>query len=110
MSYKILLASVLLCSGLLTGGDQSAQAAGEVSRTNSIGHTEGESLRGKWKYHAQATCRCADNSCKVITCDGESGVSYEDARFKALLALQFQARAENGRIEGTPTITVRVEY
>lgn len=64
---------------------------------------------GKWKYFAQGTCICEDNKCKVVTCTGESGVSYEDARFKAQLSLAAQARSENGRIVGAPSITVRFE-
>ncbi len=72
--------------------------------------TEGAFPGGKWRFHAEATCRCDDQSCKTIACDGESGVSYEDARFKAMLTLQGKARAENGRIEGTPSVTIRFEF
>ncbi len=66
-------------------------------------------VAGKWTYFASANCRCADKTCKVITCSGESGVSYEDARVTARLSLEAQARWENGQIEGIPSIVIRFE-
>jgi hypothetical protein len=71
--------------------------------------TEQSSAAGKWSFLATGTCKCIDDSCKEISCTGVSGVSYEDARLKAQIAIEAEARRQNGRIVGIPSITIRVE-
>jgi hypothetical protein len=80
-----------------------------AATTGTSDATEQSAAAGKWIFSATANCRCEDNSCKVISCSGESGVSYEDAKFKAQLSLASQARLENGKIDGAPSITIRFE-
>ncbi|MFO0905774.1 MAG: hypothetical protein U0939_22390 [Pirellulales bacterium] len=63
----------------------------------------------KWRGTATATCKCADNKCKVITCEVKGAASYEDAKRRLKAELEAKARTENGRIVGEASFSITKE-
>jgi hypothetical protein len=66
--------------------------------------------RTVWELTASGTCRCADNTCKEISCSAEVGVSVEDTKRRLHAQLEAIARSKNGQLVGEVKFTLRKKF
>ena len=64
----------------------------------------------KWSGSASCTIKCADSTCKILTVHCPLAVSYSDAERKLRAKIEAEARAQGGKVEGSISFDIKMQF
>ena len=103
---KLLNAAVAALVVLASLSVADATNASVARPAPSVSQSDGKS----WGGSAKATCKCKDGVCMPVSCSVEGKATYEDAKKALKAAIEAKIRAENGKLDGEISFSIKIKF